>query len=836
MNKDETFYKEFMQEVYADQESRIVEDGGTTEQIFTEKVIDLLSDIGTTENAEAAYYEHNLGKAGQMKINGYGMSESYDTLDLFITIFEDDGTAAGEDASNIEIPTIQKSHIDTAKTRISNFFEKCWKDNYFLEIEESSPIWEFASTLSDYDELKKNLSRVNVFVITNCKYTGREIEHDDVAEFKVYYNIKDILSIKNMIELQEDVIDIDFEQNNYDVPCLHAPIDNDDYQAYLCIFPAYVLADLYELYGDRLLEQNVRSFLDFRGKVNKGIRSTLNGEDLDGNKVHNEHMFFAFNNGLAITADEIELNSAGNKISRISNLQIVNGGQTTASIFKTRQKDKVSLDDVFVQAKISVVKDKDNYAGLVAQISKYANSQNKVSDADFSSNNEKLVQLARQSETTLAPMRDGQSYQTYWYFERTRGSYRQKRNFNGTTKAAQKAFDNQYPKKQMFDKTELAKFVNAYKFSQQPKNGKPVLGPHLVAKGAQKNFNAFLRYNKIENVNKAVFEEIIGKAILFKTGVKLYGRKPNSIGDMRQSVVPYSIALIGVRTGYRLNFRKIWKNQSLSEELGDFLYDLMVEVDRYITDTDPASHHIEWSKKAECWQKVKEHTFNIDFSRIKNDLMTDAEVEESRRLANIDEKDYDDALEKEELEKLSSVPFDKWREICHWGSRTETLSLIETNFIRRYVRATNFDNEEKIDSDLRKELIRIYENLRENYPDILGIEEPEVAVGDNVNERQAVSHTSAGNDHATSDKVAEALEIPEAVDSKNYDTLVFIKKMYDWDMEHKVLENWKRKMLKDIVTGDKYLSRRRLWGVRQNYNTLASNGFSEDPKKIFDKI
>ena len=58
-------------------------------------------------------------------------------------------------------------------------------------------------------------------------------------------------------------------------------------------------------------------------------------------------MFLAFNNGISATADFIELDKSGGFIKSVKNLQIVNGGQTTASIYHTWKNDKVDLSLVY---------------------------------------------------------------------------------------------------------------------------------------------------------------------------------------------------------------------------------------------------------------------------------------------------------------------------------------------------------------------------------------------------------------------------------------------------------------------------------------------------------
>ena len=181
----------------------------------------------------------------------------------------------------------------------------------------------------------------------------------------------------------------------------------------LVVMPGKLLAQIYGLYGARLLEQNVRTFLQARTKVNQGIIRTI--EESPG-------MFFAFNNGLTATAAEVELSQAANGglgVSAMRDLQIVNGGQTTASILYAQDRDKAVLDEVFVQMKLSVV-DSERISDVVPLVSRYANTQNRVSEADFFSSHPFHRELERISRMTPAPARAGSLVSTKWFYERKR--------------------------------------------------------------------------------------------------------------------------------------------------------------------------------------------------------------------------------------------------------------------------------------------------------------------------------------------------------------------------------------------------------------------------------
>jgi len=659
MNEIEKYYQSLMQDVVAMQAGN--EDGDTQEQTFTRIAVDILAEAGETENADVAYDEKALGTRNQHKINAYAVSENYETVDLFISIFDYSDT----------ITTIAKAEIDRATTRITNFFKKAVEKDYVNEVAESSPIFEFANTLANYQELKENLVRVNAIILTNGEYKGDFPPSDTISGYSVFYRVIDINYLYKISEQSRVPIEInfdDFEGESFEIPCLSANSQNTDYRAYIAIIPGTCLAKLYERYGARLLEQNVRSFLQFTGKINKGIRDTIRNKP---------QMFLAFNNGIAATADHIELDTENRYIKNIKNLQIVNGGQTTASIFNTARKEKVDISQIFVQVKFSIIENPEQYNEIVSEISRCSNTQNKVNDADFSANNPALIAFEKLSRYILSPVTAKNNIQTCWFFERARGQYKTLRSREGRTKSLQNAFDKKYPKNQMFTKVELAKFINAY---QEIFDGKKlVIGPHIVVRGNEKNYAQFIANNLPDNVkkiNNVYFEDAIAKCILFKNADKRYGKKPDSIGEMKQVVVPYTLSLINILTENKLDLYKIWKNQELSQQLSDFIYDLMKQVNQFILDTYAGQHYIEKAKREECWELVKNHLWAFNINEIKADLID--ERNPPRRNAEIDISEEELAQNKE---TVKSIPAALWNEIGKWGKDSGYFNITKQNIV-----------------------------------------------------------------------------------------------------------------------------------------------------------
>lgn len=767
------FHESVLQEIRSLQLSE--EEGGNLEQIFTRTALDLLTDAGETENAREAYDEGQLGTKNQHKINAYAEPDNYETIDLFITVFK------GSDQPQ----RIAKDEIDTAIKRISNFFRKAKYKEYVNDIEESSPIFDFAHTLANSETLNLNLVRVNAIVLTDGLYPGDAPESHVISGIPVFYRVVDINYLYNITEKSHIPIEIDFRREGFEVPCIVSPSENNEYQSYLAIIPGSALAAIYERYGSRLLEQNVRSFLQFTGKINKGIRSTI---------LKEPHMFLAFNNGIAATAEELEIekseNGKGLLISKVKDFQIVNGGQTTASIYHTLKKDKADISGIYVQVKLSVVKNRDNFSEIVSRISEYANTQNKVSVSDLSSNRPYHIELEKISRSIFAPHVAGHStQQTKWFYERARGQYKNARAKEGFTKAKQRAFDLRNPKQQVFTKEDLAKYVNAYREEYDGK--KLVVGPHWVVKGNQKNYAQFIGFN-LEKVDNIYFEDVIAKAILFKSAEKLYGVKPNSIGDMRYITVPYTIAYLGFKTDYKLDLYKIWKNQSVSEPLRELLYDLMKQVEAFIKEKAPGALYGEWAKKEDCWNELKNQKFNVDFTRLKSDFEDPKNPNQRKRIA--DEESTLNQIE-EELEKLRSTPPEIWHRIEKWGRATGELSEQKKTVV--FNMAGRVRNSTKISDYERQTALSILNQVIDKVPELLdGIDE--------INEQ--LKNTK--------------VEKPEI-------SIETIQKLIQWDKKNKKLRDGEFTFLLELSRGNKPLTERNKSIALSNLEKAKKYGFKE---------
>jgi hypothetical protein len=741
------------------------ESGGIQEEKFTELVLTYLEEAGETENARECrdIKEDKLGRKIH-KVNGYALSENHENLDLFVTIYR--GTDAPE--------KIYKDDLTSAVNQCTKFLKNAL-NRYFEEIEESSPVFDLAQTLG---RIENALVRVNVFIISDGLIISDSPKETNLRDVLINYHVRDIeyLYRLNASKTKRIPIEINFEEDfGGAVPCISMPSHNSQYESYLAVISGETLSAIYKNYGSRLLEQNVRSFLQFTGKINKGMRDTI---------IKEPHMFLAFNNGIAATAESVEmsvLKDGGKAINRVKDLQIVNGGQTTASIFHTKWKDKMDVSKIFVQMKLSVIKETDKLSEIVSRISRFANTQNKVSEADLTSNNPFHIELEKLSRTTWASPLPGKNNQTRWFYERARGQYKDALNSEGFSPGKRKAFEIKSPKSQVFTKEDLGKFNLSWE-----------LQPWFVVRGRQKNYVEFMKLVKNTKPDSIFFEDTIARAILFQTAEKVYGVKPNAIGDMRYITVPYAIAYVSLKTEGRLDLFKVWRNQFVSTELKTILRQLMEGMDTFIKAKAPGALYGEWAKKEDCWLQIKHANFNVDFKTILSDLADEKTQEKRYKRTDAEIAEVERKLKSD---NLGAVPSSVWKDIEKWGRLTGKLT--------QYQR----DMAERISSVVKK---------REVFTDIQldqGLEIIDVVV-----------------EHSP-ELLFKIDEIPQFNPDKNgHDSSVtkeLISKIVQWDKKHKHLKGFEFEFMLSLANGNKPLTERNMAIAKLNFEKVKKLGFNE---------
>lgn len=636
------FHKDFFQAVVGFSET-----GAFMEHAFTEVYCSYLVDAGEFDTFDSAYYKAVKG----LKVDGYaGDPEEFDgVLTLVISDFSDSSTPE----------SLTKTQVEAIFNRLLNFYRACLEEDFYIQMEESSSGYGLAQLVN---MRQASLTRVRLFLVSNRILSGRISGMDDieVGGKPVSFNVWDISRLHRLVASgkgKEDIeIDLEAEFGKA-LPCLPAHVGGDAYESYLAVVPGTMLADLYARWGARLLEQNVRCFLQARGNVNKGIRNTV---------LNDPDMFFAYNNGITATAESLELSrdGEGTGIKRLRNLQIVNGGQTTASIFSARKKDKASLDHIFVQMKLSVVAP-SRAESVVPKISEYANSQNRVNAADFFANHPFHVRMEEISRRLWARSPDGTFRDTKWFYERARGQYLDAKAY--LTAAKKKQFDSEFPKAQSFTKTDLAKFENVWE-----------LVPHIVSKGAQSNFAYFAAAigkkweTDSDQFNDSYFKSAMARALIFKRTEKLVSSAVWYEGGYRANIVAYTIAKLAelVRlTGKSVDFLSVWENQKLSPAMEEAIVQIAEATHPAILETPPGMRNIsEWAKKESCWNRVlrlpiqlpPEFTKElISMTEIKREekeakkvQKVDNGIEAQRRVLELGSKFWADCLEWVKKEKL----------------------------------------------------------------------------------------------------------------------------------------------------------------------------------------
>lgn len=550
---------------------------------FVDKMCALIEEDGAIPDFTQVDYKHT--QKG-LAVDAWSYDPAIYKLTLFVSDFRDEE----------KLQTLTQKEVEDSFKRLTRFVEICHKHEFVKSLEEAMPVLDLARFILERHQKIKQLALV---LLSNARISSRinKLTTNNVAEIKTTQEIWDverIYRIETSGRERED-IEIDFcSSNKNGIPCLPAHCEGQPMKSYLLVMPGCVIANLYEEHGERLLEQNVRTFLQFRGNINKGMRNTL---------INEPEMFFSFNNGLSATAEDVKTDRDGRFIQSVRNLQIVNGGQTTASIFTAQTKDGggADLSKVYVQIKLTIVKP-DSVDDVVPRISECANTQNKVSAADFFSNHPFHRKIEEFSRRMWAPAVPGKVHQTRWFYERARGQFINKQ--AGMTLSEKKKYLISHPKNQMFTKTDLAKYVRTFEGF-----------PFEVSKGAQMNFSLFAGElgkkwdpEQGRTFNELWFQKLVAMAILFRNLDTSVLRAPWCNG-YKANIITYALAKFSdlVKQKKRhIDFSKIWALQSTPEPLAQQLLQIAQSVNEIIINppANATSNISEWAKKPACWDAV----------------------------------------------------------------------------------------------------------------------------------------------------------------------------------------------------------------------------------------
>lgn len=858
------------------------ENGVLTPTGFIVQVLPYLLDSKKIDSEDfTESYLNQIIDGAKIHINGYGINDSKERLYLFIL-----NENAISENDEVEIST-KEYYDDIFKTGIS--FLKKSINKHLEDIQQVGEINTLIHHLSSAKGIDQ-FDAIEIFLISptiTLETRGstpqlKRIEFkDEFIKTKFIKNNesreKEILVIKSLIDMNflhsvllsqgnRDPLLINFEEDfNFKIEAIKAA-DEQNFESYLCVLPASILSQLYLKYSSRLLEKNVRSFLQFKG-VNQKMRETL---------VKDPEKFIAFNNGLTITAadKDIEIENGKCFIKSLSDFQIVNGGQTTASIYFSH-KDGVNVDKVKVMAKINVAKNisEDGLNDLIADISKYSNSQSKVTTVDLNARNPQLNRIKSLTESVLTPT--GKK----WFFEKSKGEFNTLLRIAGSS--GKNRIEKQYPREFRFTKEMLGKYFCAWGNE-----------PYLIKKGGEAIFRKFiekLETNELKNnLDRNFYELLIAKIILFKNLEEIHGTRNNAIGQLRSAVVPYSISVIynyfegDKKNSETFDLFKIWNQEGLQSDLKEFFYKLMEIINDLIKSLglQKSDDLGEYSKKKELWDSIllssKLDSFmNTNYTLNVLKKYSISKVDFNKKIKN--SKSINDVsfeiLHKNILIHSNGVNYYKGIlrafEKNLTSSEVSKLELIISSIQKKEdIPERNIAFESQIMSKIRVHAPSILDNLPFNDDFVLSdsyefivlqynkcVEHGTSIKGEFDKIYQLAEHRKSafpsvfkqigellesGNSPSVKqvfnasfyvcDKSTLQLEKNESSINLNVDNLneFILKKMMDFDLKYQVLTTGERKYLTDFVYGFKKLNAFHESNIKRHLNKMIDNGFKLD--------
>lgn len=623
---------------------------------FVDNVAQYLIDAEVLSDFTPSFYTGRLGR-NVYRVDGYVFDEFDNTMNLIIADFD------GNDLARRLTNTVATHDFG----ELIIFLKAALTTNLYREIEMSTP----CADLVDFLRLNEKIIRkyrLLIFSDADMSTAIKTVEIEDYDGIPVEGQIWDIDRLFRVCcsEQGRQIIEINFKDYCGDgIPCLEAnSAATDQYRSYLGVIPGSVLADIYDKYGSKLLEGNVRSFLSTKVAVNKKIRTTI---------LNMPQMFFAFNNGISATAMEVVIENTdhGRFITFARDFQIINGGQTTASISNARYRDKANLDGLYVQMKLTDIEESTSEEAdeLIRNISRSSNSQNKVSDADFFASHPFHRRMEQISRLLFAPAAEGAQYETKWFYERARGQYLQEQ--MRLTPAKKKQFELQHPKNQVIKKTDLAKVQNTW------------LGhPDIVSRGAQTNFNEFAEYidnqwnTDEQQFNERYFQSTAALMLMFQYLEKTIPKQPWYEGGYRANIIYYSVALFRYLIqkqfpGTDLDLILIWNRQGLPDQIKHSLLGLAELVLTKLTDPSrPVANVTQWCKREACWAGIKKIEFSLP-ADLESCLITVDEQKEAQRSAKKDQKIVNEIYAQSEV---VSHPAEMWKRLAEFSVKNHLVS------------------------------------------------------------------------------------------------------------------------------------------------------------------
>ena len=599
----EEYRKQFIDELRFNAEH----EGTEPETQFIEKYLSDLEEIGELNDPIPMSVEMRGSRNRLLAFDAYAYDEADGALILIASDFTNERDST---------PTLTNSRIEDIYTHMLNFLDECVQGNISKYCDDSDPALiianEFRKKIGK-GLLSTEILRFKFFILSNATLS-KQVKNLSKPEFlgrPVELNVWTLERFyQTFASNSSEIIEIDTTDFGCDgIQCLKADIGVDsEYDAYLGIVPGKFLADIYLKYGSKLLQGNVRAFLSVRGKVNKGIRNTI---------INHPENFFTFNNGIAVVARSVSFSADKTQIVHFKDLQIINGGQTTASLANAiiKKEARYGMDNLYVPMKLTVLnvendlseEQVEQYNSITKTISQCANSQNAVSEADFFSNHPFHVLMEKLSKKVMAPPVNGNPYQTIWFYERSRGKWEQEQ--MKLTPAQKKKFCEMHPKNQVIKKEKLAKCYNTI-----------LMNPHQVCQSSAINFNRFAGViEKIydenrDSINEDFFRKCVSSVILFDTLDGLISKASwYPKGGNKAQIVPYTIAKLMtlIPKGKDIDWRYIWQKQTLYPELAEELLRLAYCTHNFLMDQANGGIVRTISRTQAVWKNFQDYKYTL---------------------------------------------------------------------------------------------------------------------------------------------------------------------------------------------------------------------------------
>lgn len=607
-----TFYEQFI-EVVEDKGNQF---GGREAPFLTEVLTYILAYF--TESDEPTIISPPYRKTSEgIQLNGYLYEEEENRLNLYVVEYEPFGE------QDLEIRETTMTSLKSIANMAKRFYTNA--EQILKTSEKATEFYDVAQLIINN---KNTLEEINIYVVTSKFYSSNKpIDMSIKGIQSVNVHIWDMDRIFKLSEATQGIKEfkIDFEHDyNESLNMLKVPNINEELNVtdcYIGMIPALTLAKIYDDLGPRLVERNVRSFLQARGGTNKGIRDTLKDPE-------QKELFVSYNNGISSVAKDGEIELDDNRVAIVKNLtnwQIVNGGQTTASIHQAYKSD-VDLEGIYVQAKLTILNiNKENPTDdeyiledqMISKISEYANTQNKINKSDLLANTRFMSDLEKFSRSVWIPMEDHRKVESKWYFERARGQYMVDIGRRPKGKK-QNDFKREYPKEHVITKVEIAKYFMSWEGY-----------PHISSKGGEEAFKKFMDANseywkissdndgekvQMKHISETFYKEIIARRIIngyVSDIVNTLGLK-----GYKANVNYYTVAMLNHLYSEKIDLLEVWNHQRLSDKWENVVKTIAKQALTYLRGSAGEQNVTQWAKKEDCWIKFKK-----DHSKILSNLI-----------------------------------------------------------------------------------------------------------------------------------------------------------------------------------------------------------------------